>query len=444
MGFLFASYSKQVSLEHSRKCKMLIESDWYQHRWGHLVKMSPDQATKGHFVTTGFGYRIATSVGAGGTGLGANVLVQDDTNNAKDGESKITREGTNDWVSRVWSSRLNPSGPIAAHVLVQQRVHEMDVSGFTISQDKNNDWVKLILPMEFESSRKAKTIILPSTNGKIWEDPRTKEGELMCPHYLDEEAIDSLKTSLGRYNYAGQYQQRPTPESGGIIKRQDFRIWTKKELPPIQYMVQSWDTALTDRETSDYTACTTWGTFLDENKIKNVILLYAWRDRVNYSDMLKRAVRLQKNCKDIYQEELPADRNFKPDVILIEAKAAGHPLISDLVSKGISVRSFNPGKYGDKTNRVHLSSPFIECGRVWVVQDQANKLMPDHEMVVEECIKFPKGESDDLVDTVTQAILFLSKEKCILTHSLEMDFKRDIYPKEQMPGYQETKGTKVK
>ena len=434
MGFLFSSYSKQISLEHSRRCKMLIESPWYQNRWGHIVKLSPDQASKGHFVNTAFGYRVATSVGAGGTGLGGNIIVQDDTNNAKDGESKITRDSTNDWVARSWSSRLNPGGDISAHVIVQQRVHEMDVSGFTMSQDTDNEWVRLIVPMEFEPARRAKTIALPSTEGKVWEDPRTEEGELMCPQYLGKKEIASLKISLGRYNYAGQYQQRPEPEGGGIIRREDFRIWTKKELPPIKYMVQSWDTALTDRETSDYTACTTWGTFLDENKVLNVILLYAWRDRVNYSQMLKRAVRLQKNCKDIYEEELPADRNFKPDVILIEAKAAGHPLISDLVTKGISVRSFNPGKYGDKTNRVHLSSPFIECGRVWVAS-QEGMVMPDHEMVIGECVKFPKGEADDLVDTLTQAILFLSKEKGMLTHVLELDFKRDNYEKEKMPGY---------
>lgn len=436
--FLFASYAQKISLEHSRLCKMLIESDWYQRRWGNRVKLAKDQATKGHFATTAFGHRIATSVNSGGTALGANFLTLDDPNDAKDGESKVTRESTNDWVSRVWSSRLNP-GAIQSQILVQQRINEMDVSGYIMSRDEDKEWVRLILPMEFESLRRCKTIPLPSTKGKVWEDPRTKEGELLCPNYLDKKAIRKLKIGLGRYNYAGQCQQRPAPEEGGIIQRKDFRVWTNPKLPKLIFMLQSWDTALTATETSAYSACTTWGVFCNERGINQLLLLHAWRGHVTYPELLKRAIRLQKNCADIYDTELPGNKKNVPDEILVEAKASGFSIISDFLAKGIAAKGFSPDKYGDKVQRVHLATPWIESGKVWVVGDENNKLVKDHEMMVENASLFPNAESRDLVDTMTQAILRLAKEKGMLTHELDVDYSRDDVPKQFEPGYKETK-----
>lgn len=430
--FLFSSYAQKISIEHSRLCKMLIESPWYQSRWGDSVRLSKDQSTKSHFTTTALGHRIATSVNAGGTALGGNILVMDDPNDAKDGESKVKRDSTNDWVSRVWPSRLNP-GRVKAQVLVQQRVHEMDVSGYWIDRDEDKEIVRLVLPMEFEKARRSKTIILPSTKGKIWQDPRQKEGELLCPEYLDEKAIKRKKVELGSYNYAGQYQQRPSPLAGGIVQKDWFKVWTSKELPKIQYMVQSWDTALTDKTYSDYSACTTMGTFVDKNLVVNVLILYVWKDKVTYPDLLKRASRLYRNCADIGDEEMSPDRNNQPDVALIEAKAAGHPLLSDFSTKGVIVRAFNPGRYGDKTNRMSLVSSFIENGRVWVIGDKNGRLIKGHDTLVDDCCLFPNGESDDLVDTITQGLLFLSKEKGILTHSMDLDFTRQSFEKEHMP-----------
>jgi hypothetical protein len=443
--FLYASYAQKISWEHSRLCKLLIESPWYQDRWGHVVNLSKDQATKGHFTNTAFGHRIATSAGAGGTALSGDVLILDDINDASEGvgESQVTRERTNDWLSRVWPTRLNP-GPIKAHVSIQQRIAEMDQSGLWMSC-YGDDVVKLILPMEFERERRSKTIVLPSTNGKVWEDPRTNEGELLWPSYLDAQTLAIRKRELGSYNYAGQYQQRPAPEEGGIIQRNWFRVWTKK-LPTIKYMLQSWDTALTAKETSSYSACTTWGTFEDENKITHLILISAWRDRVVYPELLKRAIRLKRNCSDIHTEELKPNKQMQPDITLVEAKASGHPLISDLNSKGIIVHGFNPDKYGDKMQRVHLVTPFIECGRVWVIsQDEGDmkRLRPDHEMLIENAILFPNAEARDLVDTMTQTILYLSKVKGVLTHVMNLNFTREDLPKEQMPGYVPPKQEKI-
>lgn len=426
--FLYSSYAQKISLDHSRLCKMLIECPWFRSRWGDTVRLSKDQATKGHFTTTALGHRIATSVNAGGTALGGNILVMDDPNDAKDGESQVKRDSTNDWVSRVWPSRLNP-GRIQGQVLVQQRVHEKDVSGYLMEQG----WVKLILPMEFEKRRKAITVPLKSTNGEKWEDPRKEDGELLCPGYLNSDAIKNKKAELGKYNFAGQYQQSPNPAGGGLVNRADFRIWNGK-LPNIQLMVQSIDTALTDKTYSDHSACSTWGTFVDENLVTNVILLYVWKDKVTYPDLLKRAIRLYKNSSDVYEEELKEDRSLRPDYVLIESKAAGHPLLSDLSMRGILVKPFNPTRYKDKTNRLNLVSPFIENGRVWVIGDKSGKdgIVKGHNELIDDCCLFPNGDSDDLVDTMTQVLLHL-REKGILTHSANLSFTRDKVPKDQMP-----------
>ena len=116
------------------------------------------------------------------------------------------------------STRLN--NPLRdVRIVVQQRLHEKDMTGHIIANDTESEWVKLIIPMEFEEKRKAKTVILPSTNGQIWEDPREKEGELLWPERFPPNIINRLQRELGSYGYAGQYQQRPSPLTGGILQR---------------------------------------------------------------------------------------------------------------------------------------------------------------------------------------------------------------------------------
>jgi hypothetical protein len=424
--FMYASYAQHnVSWEHSRICKMLVESPWYKQNWGHIVQLSKDQSTKGHFANTALGYRIATSVDGAATSLGGDCLVGDDLNNAADGQSPVTREHVNDWIARVWSSRLNPGG-LGINIMTSQRVHEMDASGFWLSKDEDNEIVKLILPMEYEKSRRCKTVILPSTNGEPWEDPRQKDGELLCPLYKNVADIRKMKLILGSYNYAGQYQQRPAPESGGLFRREWYQVWKKDNLPKMHYVLQSWDTALTTGEESAYSACTTWGLFKLDGVI-NVMLLTAWRSRVSYVDLVKRATRLYGNYLDIIDED-PIGEDYRrvPDRLLFEAKASGLPIISDLVSKGIPATAFLPDEFGDKTQRVHMITPYIECGRVWVCSEaNSDKLYADHEMLIYECEMFPKGQYRDLVDTTTQAFLYLSKKAKLLTHVMNPRFERE-------------------
>lgn len=413
--FLYASYALSLSTKHGSACLKLIQSSWYQQRWGHLFKLT--ESAKKSFGNDKMGVREATSIGGVGTGAGGSMVIVDDPNNVQDGESEAVRDSTNFWWNTTLPSRKNDQENDVI-ILVQQRTSDTDVTGDTIRNDINKKWVYLILPMEFEENRRAKTILL---NGEIWQDPRQEEGELLCEARWSKDTLIELKNQLGEYGYAGQFQQRPSPKGGGLIKKHWFKWWKESTPPKIEFILQSWDTALTDKKTSSYYACTTWGVFLDDNKIENVILLSIWRGRVGYPEAREMAKRLYRDYRDNGKEHNPAFQGRLVDLCLIEAKASGEPLIQDLAVAGIRAFPFNPTKYKDKTNRVNLVSHLIESGCVWVRASAPHydRLMPEADQFVEACAMFPKGESLDLVDTMTQALAKLKENRLIQSHKDE-------------------------
>ena len=417
--FLFASYAQSLSTRDSVKCRRLISSPWYQQRWGNLYSLVGDQNTKIRFENDKNGYRISTSTGGSSTGEGGSILVWDDANNAKDGESKVKREGTNDWYSQVWSTRLNDVST-GVNIGVAQRMHENDLSGFLMSSDDTNRIVKLILPMEFEGKRRSKTVILPSTNKQPWQDPRTKEGELLWPEKIGAKELVELKKGLATsYRIAGQLQQRPSPDSGGLIKKEWFRMWKKERPPAVSQVIQSWDTALEANELECYSACTTWGLFKDElTGANNLILLGLWRGRVQYPELRKMAIRLYKDYRDDGQIKIIPDEKHIPDIVIVEAKASGASLVHDLSRAGINVFRFNPTRYGDKIQRVQLATYMIEGGRVWIPARPPDFIVPRRfgHTLIELCAIFPNSDSRDVVDTMTQAILRL-RDSGYLTHT---------------------------
>lgn len=410
--FLCSSYALSLSVRDSVRCRRLIASPWFQRRWGHVFNLVGDQNTKIKFENDKGGYRISTSTRGSATGEGGQYLICDDANNAKDGESEKMREGTNDWWAQVWSTRGNRSKlRKPSRIVIQQRMHENDLTGYLMANDKYNKWVKLILPMEFENARRSKTIILPSTNGKVWEDPRQKEGDLLWPELLDDKAVKDLKEELStQYRIAGQLQQSPSPGEGGIIKKAWFQWWKKPKPPKLTQVVQSWDTALEANEMDAYSACTTWGLFEDDYKRANLILLGLWRGRVEYPELRSMAQKLFKDYRDDGSIEITPDGNHIPDMVLVEAKASGSSLIQDLSRAGVLVFGFNPGRYGDKLQRVRLATPMIEGGRVWVPARPPNytALRDFSNTLVELCSIFPNSDSRDVVDTMTQVILRLT------------------------------------
>jgi len=407
--FMYASYAHSLSEEHGALCLALIQSDWYQQRW--KANFNLTKTAISFLKNNRTGYRIATSVGGVGTGFGASILVCDDPNNAKDLDSEAIRKTTNNWWNMTWPSRRN-NADNDVRILVQQRTQEDDVTGNTLSRDHDKEWTTVIIPMEYEGKRKFRSVI----NQKVYEDPRTIEGELLCPARWSPDVIKSLKNQLGEYGYAGQYQQRPAPAIGGIIKKPWFQWWKDSTPPQIEFVLQSWDTALTANEMSAYSACTTWGVFYDQNRIENVILLSMWRGRVEYPELRELAKRMYFDYRDNGKTRNPAFKGRPVDMCLIEAKASGDPLIQDLVRGGIRAIPFVPNKYGDKIQRVRLITPLIEGGRVWLPAraPKYDTLLPYADEFLESVACFPNAESRDLVDTMAQALLKLKDGRFVL------------------------------
>lgn len=407
--FAYASYSSELSRRDSVRCRRLISSPWYQARWGNKFRLVGDQNTKSRFENDQRGYRISFGVNSSVIGEGGNIMVVDDGNNALDGESEVVRQNTNLWWDTAWSIRLN-NPKESALICVQQRLDELDLSAHIMGNDADKEWVYLILPMEFEESRRSKTIILPSTKGEIWEDPRKKEGDLLWPERIGQKELKRIKVGLGsEYAIAGQLQQRPAPEAGGIIKKAWFKLWKQPSPPNMFQVIQSWDTALEANEMNAYSACTTWGLFYDENRVVNVILIGSWRGKVEYPELRKVAKRLYEDYRDDGSIEIKADGAHVPDLVLVESKMSGISLVQDLRKVGIMAVKFDPNKFGDKILRVRKVTPILEAGRVWVPTKPPayTSLRNFADVVVQMCSVFPNAESRDLVDSMSQVLLRL-------------------------------------
>jgi predicted phage terminase large subunit-like protein len=211
-------------------------------------------------------------------------------------------------------------------------------------------------------------------------------GNPLWPEFWSLDELEKLHTELPNSKWMAQYQQQPTSDSSAIIKREWWKIWPSDRPPECDYILQTWDTAFEKNNRADYSACTTWGVFYndEDNGLPNIILLNAFKERMEW-------IELKKTAFEHYKE-------WEPDNILIEKKATGAPLIYEFRAMGIPAMEFSPGKGQDKISRLNAVSDVIASGKVWV---------PDTrwaEELVDEIASFPSGEHDDLVDATTLAL----------------------------------------
>jgi len=252
MRFLFSSYAQELSTRDSLKCRRIIQSEWYQRRWGDNFHLAGDQNRKTRFDNNKGGYRIATSVGGVGTGEGGDRIVVDDPHNVRDGESDLKRADTLMWWDESMSTRVTDP-EITAKVIVMQRVHENDLSGHVMA--KEADYVHLCLPGRYEGNR-VKTV-LPIDSPNKFKDPRTVEGEPLSPERFTDAKLSELRKDMSEYAWAGQIQQRPAPRGGGIFKIENMSI--QKRLPGPSHIVGAvryWDKAGTDAKDNAMSAFT--------------------------------------------------------------------------------------------------------------------------------------------------------------------------------------------
>ena len=398
--FLCASYSGNLSIRDNLKARRLIQSPWYQERWGHMFALAGDQNAKQRFENDKTGYRLATSVGGTATGEGGSRLILDDPHSAQEAQSDVIRESALEWFDVVWSTRLNDPKRDAM-VTIMQRLHEKDISGHIL--EDIGGWEHLMIPAEWDGVPR-KTSLGPY-------DPRRKQGELICPERFGLKEITELKQLLGTYGTAGQLQQDPQPSEGGILKTKHFQLWpADKALPQFEYVLQSYDCAFTEKTTGDPTACTVWAVFTHAGQ-RQAMLIDAWDEHLSYPELRTRAIRDwgTEYGGTTVKDGLRTAR--RPDRVLVEAKASGQSLLQDLRLAKVPAVGYNPGM-ADKVSRAHQAAPTLELGLLWVPESGKNRGQPVSwaSAFLKQVGKFPVAEHDDYVDTFTQAIIYLKND----------------------------------
>jgi predicted phage terminase large subunit-like protein len=202
-----ASYDQRLSTRDSVRCRALVSSPWYRRNWGDRFRLTDDQNQKTYYETDAGGYRLATSVGAHGTGEHPDRIIIDDPHDPIGAESESERQRTIDW----WDLTMSTRGVArdVRRVIIMQRLTDNDLSAHVL---KEGDWVHICLPMWYEPGR------MPATP-LGWNDWRTEEGQLLIPELFSEEKLAPVKKKLGVYGVAGQMQQRPSPRGGALFKR---------------------------------------------------------------------------------------------------------------------------------------------------------------------------------------------------------------------------------
>ena len=415
VAFLHASYAQQLTLRDSRKCRTLIESPWYRSMWGDRVVLADDQSTKSRFMNTAGGERLITSVGAAVTGEGGNIIVIDDPNAANEAFSEANITATKEWWDGTMSTRLNDP-KTGAFIVIQQRLAEDDLTGHILEKEADG-WTHLCLPMRYEADRSFVTSI-------GWKDPRTEEGELLWPERFGEKEVKTLEKALGPFAAAGQLQQRPDPQGGGIIKRDWWQLWDAPAFPPMDYILAAVDTAYTLKEENDMSAMTVWGVFSDDAKAyvsryiddegrpvyidrhydegaPKLMLMNAWQERLELHELVKKIAETAKK--------------LKVDLLIIENKASGYSVSQEMKrmysNERFGLLLYDP-KSQDKMSRLYSVQPIFSEGMVYAPNKQWA------EMVIKEVGQFPKGKHDDVVDTVSMALRHL-RDMGLLTRAQE-------------------------
>lgn len=382
-----ATHTGELAVRFGRKVRNLMDTEEYKQVFSN-VALRADSKAAGRWDTDHGGEYFAVGVGGAMTGRGADLLIIDDPHSEQDALSELAMENAWDWYTSGPRQRLQPGGAI---VIVMTRWNTKDLTAKLVkaqSSHKADRWEIIEFPA-----------VLPS-------------GSPLWPGFWKLEELLAVKASLSPQKWQAQWQQQPTNDEGAILKRDWWKIWPSDEAPPVEYIIQSYDTAYSRKETADYSVITTWGVFYpDLDSGPNVILLDVTRGRWDFPE-------LKRIAKEHYDK-------WNPDNVLIEAKATGITLQQELRRMGIPVTMYSPGgrRSGqDKVSRAHSVAPILESGMVWAPDtDWAEEL-------VEECAAFPNGDNDDMVDSTTQALMRFRAGNFIslATDDLEDEAKQDV------------------
>ena len=369
--FITASYSADLSIEHATRSRDIINSDWFKDRWADIFHIKKDQNLKARYENNFLGVRRATSVGGTVTGQGGDFLLVDDPVSPQHAASEIERENANEWYRTTFYSRLN--NPLTGvRIVIMQRIHDNDLSGFLLSNGNSRlKYKHICIPAELSDDLKPK--ILKDNydeNGLFWSDRFSRD------------ILDDYKQALGSYGYAGQLMQTPTPLNSGMIRSDWFKIDQFKhttEQTVVDFVI---DPAYTANEKNDPSA----------------LLAYTFKD--NKWQII--------DCVNVYKE-FPDLVRFIPQWVAkngytnrsrvyVEPKASGKSIVQTLKKEtGLNVREDKPPSK-DKVARVQDISASLETGRVSLLKGDWN------EEFLQQLIKFPSAKHDDMVDCLVMAI----------------------------------------
>jgi predicted phage terminase large subunit-like protein len=299
-----------------------------------------------------------TGFGAGNVEGGefGGCIIIDDPLKPEEAYSDLQRKKANDRLNNtILSRRNNPSKtPI---IIIMQRLHEDDMSGFCLNGGTGEEWHHLSLPAIMDDGQ------------PLWS----------AKHSLDQ--LETMKKA-DRRAFAGQYMQAPAPDEGAILKRQFFK--TYRELPArVDKYLISLDATFKGSDKSDYVVMQAWAKCSGE---------YYLMDQVRAQmDFPATIVAFRAFCL----------KHPKCTKKLIEAKANGQAIIDSLKREISGIVAVVPKD--SKESRVNAVTPFFEAGNVFIIHSA-----PWLNDFIEECAIFPNGKHDDQVDAMTQALIDFS------------------------------------
>jgi len=461
--FLCVSYGAELSEEIGLKMLRLVQSDWYQGHWGDRVKILQDQKSRANFGNSAGGERMSTSISGGVLGRGGDAIIIDDPQTRKGADSELERReslrGMSDLVTRIADPRTS------VFLLVMHRLHVNDATDWAL-KNWPADTVHLMFPARFDPSRACES------------DPRRHEGELLWPEVWTEEELRKIELGLagfedgddGLSDYAisGQLQQAPIPKKGGIISHADWMTYpevapraedvrrlpdgrAEVKLPDLSYVVLALDTAMSEKETADWNACTVMGVWhrrrnvtgqvnpfagrwaggrmdpqeareriIEDDEQPRAILMEAWRRRGKLND--DTPDRFGK-AQGLVQRVIETARRRKVDRIIIENKTRGKDVADEIRrqmrGEEFLIEMFEPGRHGDKVARLHSVQPMFSQGLVYkpanliIAQDRWGREYVDIQdfiwvdTVLTEVNEAPNGRHDDLADCLSMSCIFL-------------------------------------
>lgn len=376
--FMYGSFSYSLSVKHSIDCRTIIDSPWYQARWGNKFHLSDDQNVKTEYTNNKRGHRIATSMDGSAIGKGGNYIGIDDPHDTIDVHSDLIRQATCDSFRQKFTTRLDDkrTGKI---FVVMQRLHEADVSGLILSGELGK-YEHLVIPGVAE---KKCTVVFPVSK----KEQIREIGDILHPAREGPDEIQQARKSLGPYGFSGQYQQSPTPAGGAIIKIE----WTKKRYKELPGRIDEWlisnDAAFKETDQSAYVVTQCWARLFED-----YYLVHQLRRRTDIVGTIEDLVTM-------------ARRYPRATWKLIEDKANGPAIMQLLKGKVPGLIEVQPT--GTKEARCHAVAPLWAAGNVWLPEDtdiDPETQRPWLDGFIKEVTTFPKSAYKDQVDTMTQAL----------------------------------------